>query len=304
MTPQDFKRIFGRSLSSTKSLTLKETGTLLKDLTAGIIPLLRELEENGAYVKIEKNWTGKPIKVIYDYDDWEYSNSHRNYRKYDVPKANFIFPSVKITVYYKREFAVDDYASKEYNLTITTTGDGEGDPIDTGYTPYDTYEKAVADVDNHSVTGFIIKFNDGVQKQSIGWNSSNTTHNIAKQVSLRYIPKMESLFKTISDNIVSKMSEYVKGCDESDWDDAFDIINAKWKRTTSKQTTITASKALEISEDIESGVKLIGKYIDQESIKSVKAVASEYNKIYGEIQAEIDKMDYDEIIALAKRLEK
>ena len=302
MNSKQFEDLFGKKLSKTKSLTLEETGTLLKTVTKNAIAKVEKLSDEGVDVKVEMNLDGKVEKIVDDYENYNYRKD--SYPKLKVPKGKFFAPSVKVIVTYSGELKRNSWDVEKYYFSIRSydsesVSHWRGISVD-----YDTYEEAVKDLPNHEVNSFIINFNDGVQEKSIGYGSRSMTNEIEKKVKVRYIPKIQELFDTISKNIVKSMKADVESIDEIDANRADNIIEANWKQsfeTSDGNKTLTMDSATKIYSDMEKGLSLIGKHLDAETKKMLKSKVDEYKVIRNDIEKQIGEMDFEETIELAKK---
>lgn len=298
MNSKQFEDLFGKKLSKTKTLTLEETGTLLQTVTKNAIAKVEKLSDDGIDVKVEMNLNGEVEKIVDDYENYNYRNS--SCPKFKVPHGSFNYPSVKVTVTYSGELKRRSYDNAKYHFSIKTYDTSQVS------TYYDTYEKAVKDLENHEVNGFTINFDDGVQEKSIGYGSRSMTTRIEKNVKVRYIPKMQELFDTISKNIVKSMTEDFESMDEYDANRADNIIEANWKQsfeTSDGKKSLTMDNATKIYSDMDRGLSLIGKHLDAKTKKMLKSKVDEYKAIRNDIEKQIENMDFEETIELAKKYE-
>lgn len=302
MNSKQFEDLFGKKLSKTKTLTLEEAGTLLQTVTESAIGKVELLSDDGVDVKVEMNLNGKVEKIVDDYENYDYRNS--SCPKFKVPHGSFNYPSVKVKVTYSGELKRRSYDNAKYHFSIKTYDTNMNS--NGHHSTYDTYEKAVKDLENHEVNGFTINFNDGVQEKSIGYGSRSMTTRIEKNVKVRYIPKMQELFDTISKNIVKSMTEDVERLDEIDANRADNIIEANWKQsfeTSDGKKSLTMDSATKIYSDMDRGLSLIGKHLDAKTKKMLKSKVDEYKAIRNKIEKQIEDMDFEETIELAKKYE-
>lgn len=304
LNSKQFEDLFGKKLSKTKSLTLEETGTLLQTVTESAIAKVDELYGDYVDVKVEMNLNGKVEKIVDDYENYNYRKD--SYPKLKVPKGEIHSPSVKVTVTYSGALKRSSWDNAEYYFSIKSYESDSLSHWRGTRVECDTYEEAVKDLPNQEIDGFTINFNDGVQEKSIGYGSRSMTNEIEKKVKVRYIPKMQELFDTISKNIVKSMTEDVERLDEIDANRADNIIEANWKQsfeTSDGKKSLTMDSATKIYSDMDKGLSLIGKHLDAKTKKMLKSKVDEYKAIRNDIEQQIGEMDFEETIELAKKYE-